>query len=388
MSFDVRTRTIADVHEVDARGFFDDVVPASLAVHGDLATRAFRASGLDSIVTAVHDHAFTWRLGTDGALEVVPGDHGRARADLRQEWFNDIVNDVRSTVALMISTEPVMARGHIMHLIAWEPVLRALLDGRPAYEPGLVTFSDRTGAPLDLDASFTLDDDPLELAHFLTEAGFLHVRGVFERDEMAVLSAEIDEWRNRVRPEDERAWMATVGNEQVCVRVSDVGDELAFPLAERLAPIAAAARAGHRVGWTNLLVKPVGVSEGISDLPWHKDCALGMHSYKCQAITCGTAVTASGPDNGQLGVVAGSHRVNIPLMDLSPTLDLPTIYLSTEPGDVTVHLSCVLHCSTPPQHSERRVTYTDFSLPRDTAALDEKVKAVRVQAARETYAPT
>ncbi len=388
MAFDVRTRTVDDVHHVDAARFFDEDVPAHLAARGDLATRAFRASGLESIVIAVGDVVVTWRLGAFGDLEVVRGDAGRARADLPQEWFNDIVNDVRSTVALMISTEPVMARGHVMHLIAWEPVLRALLDGRPAYEPGLVKFVDRSGDPLDIATTFSLGDDPLEMAHFLREAGFLTVRSVFGAAEMDELSAEIDEWRARIGPDDERAWMATVGDEQVCVRVSGVGAEVAFPLAARLAPIAAIAASGHRFSGSDLLVKPVGVSAGISDLPWHKDCALGMHSYRCQAITCGTSVTPSGPDNGQLGVVAGSHRVNIPLMDLSPSLDLPTVFLSTDPGDVTVHLSCTLHCATPPRHSERRVTYTDFSLPRDTTALDEKVKAVRVQAARETFAPT
>lgn len=388
MSFDVRTRTIDDVRDVDVETFHMLEVPAHLEERGVVATRAFQVSGLDSITIAVDGTAHTWRLNPTGALEVIPGDHGRARADLTSAWFNDLVNDVRSTVALMIANEPVMARGHITHLIAWEPVLRALLDGRPAFESGLVDFVDRDGAPLDLTRSFTLDDDPAELRHFLEQAGFLHVRGVFTPAEMDELSAEIDAWRTRISPDDERAWMATVDGEQICVRVSGVGHEVEFPLGPRLAPIAAAAGAHRRHTGSDLLVKPVGVSEGISDLPWHKDCSLGMHSYKCASLTCGVSVTPSGADNGQLGVVAGSHRVNMPLMDLSDAMDLPVVYLSTERGDVTVHLSCTLHCSTPPQHTERRVTYSSFTLPGDTAELDDKIKAVRVQAARETFAPT
>ncbi len=388
MSFDVRSRTIDDVRDIDVDEFHCHAVPELLAAHGDLATRAFRASGLESIVVAVDGAAYTWRLADGGGrLEVVAGDHGRARADLGREWFNDIVNDVRSTVALMIAAVPVMARGNITHLIAWEPVLRALTDGRPAYEPGAVTFLDQGGQPLDLARSFTLDDDAAERTHFLAEAGFLHVRGVFEPEEVEALSAEIDRWRDQADPDDDGTWMATVDDEQVCVRVSGVSDGLRFPLPERLAPIVAPIGGGHQAKTSDLLVKPVGVTEGISDLPWHKDCALGMHSYACQSITCGVSVTASGPDNGQLGVVAGSHRVNIPLMDLAPDLDLPVLYLSTEPGDVTVHLSCTLHCATPPQHSERRVTYTGFRLSGDTGALEAKVRAVRTQAARETYAP-
>jgi Phytanoyl-CoA dioxygenase (PhyH) len=385
--FDLRTRTAGDIVDVDPGHFYSDELPRHLSERGDLGRRAFEASGLDSIVIAVGDDIHTWRLDADGSLEVVAGDHGRARADLSPEWFSDIVNDVRSTVALMISTEPVMRRGNIMHLIAWEPILRAVIDGRAAYEPGLVAFADCDGAPLDLNRSFALDGDPDQMSNFLAEAGFLHIRGVFTADEMAGLSAEIDRWRAAVDPSDDRAWMATAGEEQVCVRVSGIRDQLDLPLADRLAPLAAAAGGAHRYSASDLLVKPVGVSEGISDLPWHKDCALGMHSYRCQRVTCGVSVTASGPDNGQLGVVAGSHRVNLPLMDLRPDLDLPTIYLSTEPGDVTVHLSCTLHCSTPPQHSERRVTYSDFALPGDTAELEKKVRQVRLQAARETFAP-
>ena len=45
---------------------------------------------------------------------------------------------------------------------------------------------------------------------------------------------------------------------------------------------------GNRI---EALVKPIGVVEGISDVPWHKDCSLGMHSYRCCGLTCGISVT-------------------------------------------------------------------------------------------------
>jgi hypothetical protein len=35
------------------------------------------------------------------------------------------------------------------------------------------------------------------------------------------------------------------------------------------------------------LIKPLHVVEGISDLPWHKDCSLGRHSYECYSLTLG-----------------------------------------------------------------------------------------------------
>lgn len=289
VSFDVRTRTAVDVRSVDPVSFQRTEVPALLDANGDVASRAFRASTLDSIVIAVDGVAVTWALDNSGALCIHEGDDGRARADLPHEWFEDIVNDVRSTVALMIADEPVMTRGSIVHLIAWEPVLRALVDGRPAYEPGMVAFTDRHGAPLDLDRSFSLaDDDVDEMRHFLAQAGFLHLRGVFGGAEVARLSTETDSWRSRMTEHDRRAWYAAVGDERVCVRVTGLGaDDIDVPLAERLAPIARLAGGTHGYAGTDLLVKPVGVTAGISDLPWHKDCALGMHSYRCQSVTCG-----------------------------------------------------------------------------------------------------
>jgi len=378
MRFDLRTRTADDVVDVDPGRFHEVDVPAHLVERGDLATRAFRASGLESIAIVVDGVAHTWRLDGDGVLETLPGDaDARARAEFSGEWFSDIVHDVRSTVALVISEEVGMARGSIVHLTAWEPVLRALIDGRPAYEPGLVDFIDRDGTPLDLHRSFTLGDDPGVLSHFLSTAGFLHLRGVCTPVEMDALSAEIDRWREKMTPDDDRAWYAEVAGEQVCVRVTNLpADPTEFPHAARLGPIADLTDAELRYGGTDLLVKPVGVDKGLSDLPWHKDCALGLHSYRCASLTCGVSVTESDADNGQFGVVAGSHRVNIALFDLDKKVDLPQVYLATEPGDVTVHISCALHCATPPRHAERRVTYSSLRLPGTAGDLDQKIRAV------------
>ena len=55
-------------------------------------------------------------------------------------------------------------------------------------------------------------------------------------------------------------------------------------------------------------MKPLDVVEGISDLPWHKDCSLGRHSYRCCSMTVGISVTGADAATGQLRVVAGSHR--------------------------------------------------------------------------------
>jgi hypothetical protein len=111
------------------------------------------------------------------------------------------------------------------------------------------------------------------------------------------------------------------------------------------------------------LIKPLGVVQGISDIPWHRDCSLGRHSYKCCSITVGVSVSDGGADQGQLRVLAGSHRANVPAVGVRPDMDLPIVPLPTQAGDLTVHLSCTLHEATPPIEGERKVMYTGFGLP-------------------------
>ncbi len=67
-------------------------------------------------------------------------------------------------------------------------------------------------------------------------------------------------------------------------------------------------------------------------------------------------------------MVAGSHRALIQPAFVRRDLDLPQLDLPTATGDVTVHLSCTLHMAQPPVSQERRVLYTDFSLPTDEGA--------------------
>jgi hypothetical protein len=392
VDFDQRTRTIDDVIEIDAAEFIERHVPELLVRNGSVASRAMRASGLDSIVIAVDGSEHTWSLDADGSLTVLPGDHGRARADLTAAWFSDLVSNVRSAVAVLVSAEPVMTRGNIGHLIAWETVLRALCDGRAAYEPGLLSFVDSDGHPLDLSRSFTASDDPAEMAQFLSQAGFMLLRGVFSPDELVIVNDHIDSLRAAATPQDNTSWWGRVGGpdgEHLCVRVNDLPeDALGVSMLDRFGPIVAMTNSKHEFDHVDVLIKPVDVTEGISDLPWHKDCSLGLHSYQCFQVIFGLSVTASGPDNGQLGVVAGSHRVNIDQFGLSEAIDLPQVFIDTEPGDVTVHLSCTLHCSTPPVHSERRVAYSTFMMEGDTSSLEARIRGVRDQAGRDTFAPT
>jgi ectoine hydroxylase-related dioxygenase (phytanoyl-CoA dioxygenase family) len=114
------------------------------------------------------------------------------------------------------------------------------------------------------------------------------------------------------------------------------------------------------------------VVKGISDVPWHRDCSFGRHTYGCAGTTVGISVTAGGAGTGQLRVVAGSHRANVPSTGVRHIQDLPVVPLPTEAGDLTVHLSCTLHEAMPPVTGERKVMYSGFGLPQAEGSVGRR----------------
>jgi len=136
---------------------------------------------------------------------------------------------------------------------------------------------------------------------------------------------------------------------------------------------------GNRV---SALTKPIAVVKGISDVPWHKDCSLGRHSYECCSLTVGISVTGADAVSGQLRVVPGSHRALVwPAPCVQPGLDLEPLDLQTRTGDVTVHLSCTLHMSQRPRTRTHKVLYTGCGQhPVDPDAAErnrQRLNAVR-----------
>ena len=401
VNLDLRTRSDASVQTLDFVAFHENDLPALLSAgRGDVAARGVDVLGLQPLAFQVDGRCYTYAAG-NGMLTVHPGDRGAATvAELSPQSFSDLMQDQRSTIALVIGDDVRMLRGSQRSLIEWEPVLRALVDGRPVHEPRTIEFHDSDGSPLRLERTFMADDPPADMAHFLGEAGFLHIAGVFTPQEMTAVSRDIDRALADYTPDDGRSWWArTRAGEHRAVRLQYFQDHSALTHAllddPRLLTIADLTANRHRDGQRRegnaieALIKPIGVVEGISDVSWHKDCSLGRHSYQCCAITVGISVTDSDDASGQLCVVAGSHRANVPLRGLRDDLDLPRIGLPTKAGDVTVHLSCTLHMSIPPTVRERRVMYTGFALPPragDSGEGADALRAVREQAPRKVTA--
>jgi hypothetical protein len=369
MSVDQRTRLHKDVRSLARDEVFDAVFVDALAVHGDLAGRGLDYKQLPPLAFDVDGRAVTLE-SVNGSLAMRAGSAtAGVIAALPADALSDVVQDVQSTMGLAMTARVKITEGSINDWIAWEPVLRALLDGRKVHETGDVTLLDLDGAPLDLDQSFTIDDDPEVVGHFLEQAGFLHLRGVFDEAEMATISADIDTWLARATPDDGESWWAQDEHgTSMPVRVLFFYDKSAalrdLVHDDRYQWIASLTGDGHEhKGGGEGLVKPLGIVRGLSDLPWHKDCGQGKHSYVCSRLTCGISVTGADRVSGALGVIPGSHRANTIATGRDPLLDLRPRMLETRTGDVTVHCSDTLHRAHPPVERPRKVVYSGFGLP-------------------------
>ncbi len=371
MALDLRSRYDADVVPVDESDFFGRELPALAAERSDLAVPGALELGVEPF--ALETPVGTWTLAVeDDRIAIASGAHGRARARLGAGELTDLVYDRVTPMTLLTAGSLDMPEGDLGDFLDWWVLLRSLLDGRAVHTAGSLAFIGLDGRPLDLHRWFRPDDDPSEAAHFLSEAGFLHLKGVFSEGEMAQVAADMDAAFDCYEPDDGRSWWATTASgERRPVRLQwfqEHSPTVASLLADdRFLRIGSLTGDGHQArtdgNMVEALVKPIGVVQGISDLPWHKDCSLGRHSYQCCGLTVGISVTGADVRSGQLAVVSGSHRALVQPAFFRDCWGLPVVPLPTETGDVTVHCSCTLHMSHPPVERERRVLYTGFSLP-------------------------
>ncbi|MGB7052156.1 MAG: phytanoyl-CoA dioxygenase family protein [Acidimicrobiales bacterium] len=340
-----------------------------MALHGELAGRGVEYKKLPALGLDIDGTCVTLRVSR-GSLAAQEGiAYAGVVATLSADALSDLVQDVQSTMGLAMTSRVKITSGNINDWVGWEPALRALFDGRKVHETGDVTFTGLDGRALDLDRTFTLGDDHEEMTHFLEQAGFLHIRKVFDEDEMAAIGDDIDEWIAKATPDDGESWWA-VDDRGVsqAVRVLFFYDKSAALRDavndDRYGWIGDLTGDGHRHrGTAEGLVKPLGIVRGLSDLPWHKDCGQGRHSYDCNGLTCGISVTGADRTSGALGVIPGSHRANTMATGRDPNLDLQPLLLETDTGDVTVHCSDTLHRAHPPVQQPRKVVYSGFGLP-------------------------
>ncbi len=315
MSVDVRTRLDSQQAPVDAAEFFGETLPGLLDAHQALIAPGAGELPLENFVIEVDGECWTLAWVAD-RVSVRTGMASGPRVRLSSEQFTDIVNDQSTPIALMSNNLLDMAEGSLPDFLNWWLVLRSALDGQRIHARGDLTL------PQDFQRSFTLEDSDEAMREYLEEYGYLHIQGLFSEEEMAAVEADFPVAAPHFEKGDPRAWFATTGDgDEQLVRMEGFDryspttvELIDDPRFQRIGGIPgvghgqASRKPGTRVG---ALTKPIGVVKGISDVPWHKDCSLGRHSYECCNLTVGISVTGADAASGQLRVVPGSHRALI-----------------------------------------------------------------------------
>jgi hypothetical protein len=392
IALDRRTCTDDDLADLTPTEFFTVRFPPLADANGHLVTAAIEQLHTRPLSIEVDDAAWSIVPGRD-TLRALPGRVDDALVvTLTGKEFSDWCQNQRSLNSFLTARTLRSRGGDLRDISIWDSLLLSLLYGWPSV--GNVEFEDAHGRPLDLDRCFSPDDDPREIAHFLREAGFLHLRGWVDPGLMSRISADMDRVRAGYVEGDGKSWWAQLRDgSRVCVRMQEfVGHSPAtatmlmseqWELLRRTvaagAPLVQAPVEGRCI---EALIKPVGVVSGPSDLSFHRDCHLGRHAYTCSSTVIGVSISASHSGNGQLRVIPGSHRIAMPVEIARHEPFLKVHALSTEPGDLTMHLSCTLHEATPPQAEERRVMYTSFTLAdqaRHSPARNDDLATLREQ---------
>lgn len=337
--------------QLDFDAFHRDAIPRRLAT--DVGRAASRdVAGVPAIAFRLDDGR-AYRLEPhESGIRVTAGDDAPTVIELDASAWRDFADETATGAGLHYGRRLRFAAGDYAALERWEPALRALLSGRPIYDPA--TSASDLG--VDPGRRFTLADDDETLRVHLHATGFVHVAGVFSPDEIARLRDVVEARRALARPGDGRSWWATRrdGSQVACrliylglvePTIAALGDDprlrrLMGLVGPRLRP-ALDRSDGHSV-----VIKHPDVVEGLSDLPWHRDCGLGGHPVTCPTLNVGVQLDAATEATGRLHVVPGSWRFSCHRTDL---VRAPVVAIDTEPGDVTAHLGDVMHAAPPPR---------------------------------------
>lgn len=323
------------------------------------------------------DDGRSWTLtAVDGAISVVPGLHPEPTLVVTSdaESWSELATESWSLMGLAFRGRLRVEQGTFDQLARWEPALQALYTDRPIWSAGAAVGREVPGPPW----SFDHDADATDMAAALARNGFLHVRGVFDADEVASMAADVERQREAADPSDKRSWWATdsSGVEQCCrltylnhrsEQFAGLADDARLAALAALSPTPLIPTPDHGDGVSVVIKVPEAV-EGLADLPWHRDCGMGGHPILCPGLNLGVQLDPANAATGQLHFLPGTNG-----FAGGDAAEAPqgVVAIDAEPGDVTVHYGHTLHAAPAPGGAERcrRSVYVSFHVPDYTRVI-------------------
>ena len=319
--------------------------------------------------------AFTYQPRA-GGVDVIAGDAGAATViELAPELWSELAHDLESAPGLLYAGRVRCTKGDAMRFVRWEPGLRAIYHGRPIFSPERADLRDGRGQLLDVAHGFALSDDRADMVHFLRTAGYLLAKGVFSPEETRHLRDRARVHESHARKGDKRSWWGrSAADEEVLCRVThceQVDDELrALARDPRITALAALSHHAlvPREQWgdgTSILIKNPGMTEGLSDLPWHRDCGMGGHATMCPVLIFSIYLAPSRPETGELRMLPGSHEASLGFFEATDPRAPRGVGIAADAGDVTLHYGDIMHAAPPPTGSGpfRKCVLLSFARP-------------------------
>lgn len=347
--------------DLDFHGFHSgDLLRRIASGNGSLAAPAVARQGSLAFRLPAGD-AYTYSA-RNGEIVVTPGDSAADTViGIESDTWEGLVHDYESAPGLLYGGRVQCLRGDAMRFVRWEPALRALYGGRPIYDPESLALQDRRGAPLDPEQAFCADSDPEDMAHFLRTAGYLLVRGAFSAAEIEGFLADANELRGEAVKGDKLSWWGkNAGGDEVLCRVTRAADKprlatlIDEPRIRRLVDLADTPLV-HSKGEGNgvtVIYKNPDMTEGLSDIPWHRDCGMGGHSVMCPVLICSVFLTPATPETGELRFLPGSWRASCGYMNPASERTPKGARFAAEPGDLTLHYGDVMHAAPAPTRQD------------------------------------
>lgn len=343
--------------------FHTEVLPDRIAggtgalAHGYLAGKG---------ALGVRTPAGSWTyVPVDGSVRLVEGeDSADVVVSVGLEAWLGLASDLDTAPGLLYTDRATVPFGDPLRFMGWEPGLRALFHGLPIFDPEAADLRDVDGSPLDPTRTFPFSRLKASAAHaanFLRTAGYLCVSGVFGTDEVDVMLDDAEILADEARPGDMTSWWGRDGNgtevltrvlraasrpslnalidDQRVRQIVEIADEELVPSVDD---------GPESVDRVTVLWKRPGMTAGLGDLPWHRDCGMGGHANRCPSTVLTICLTDGSAEAGELRFLPGSHRGAFPFVD-GKAIEAPDgVGLLIGPGDVTLHYSDLMHASLPP----------------------------------------
>ena len=308
------------------------------------------------------DRSFTYALDADGIRLLAGTDTAAFTVELRESDWQGMVADLESVPGILYGNRLQGHQGDLGQFVRWDPLLRALYTGRPLFDTQQFKLTDKHGNPLDSASRFAADSDAGAMQEFLDAAGYLLIGNVFSEEEIDTFRSAAQDMASTARTDDQQSWWGkSQSGDAVLCRTLNSGKHAAFNGLyddERIVRLAGLLpgnmlhpSAESQDGVTVVFKNPE-VKEGLSDLPWHRDCGMGGHAAMCPCYVISIYLYDATPESGCLQFLPGSHHYGCGFLDAAAGDIAGAVTVPARAGDITIHIGDVMHAAPPPRAAE------------------------------------